>query len=350
MKSPASFALFIMVVVFVGFGCSSPTEPDAGGGGNNIDPDFPDIPAPACANCNIPGVSDTITIIELLTGDGFTEFRPLDVRYEANWDLDLYQVCYNAGCKNVCTPVNAMMSYSAVWSDATTLTFDVPEWDQEVWINTSSFCLPFSTTLRAAISLPFSLNGRVDRFLLLSDGVAITNPGSNLNFPVGIHRFNSDVVANGITNPVYMRRDRYWVRQDVAEGGGTSRPSIELGGGSGTTLSISTTYFEGTSNTESEEFSKSLGFEGPGPLSFISGSINQTFASTTTVSNSQSVTKTFSVTGKDGKVIIVTVWTVTEVYTFTDVNGDLYTDPKWEFDLPALVLEATKERLQTYEF
>ena len=153
-----------------------------------------------------------------------------------------------------------------------------------------------------------------------------------------------------ITNPVYVKRERFWERLLI-----DGKKSIRVD--SNTEFSVAYSITEGTSSTKSttiaHTLNASLGASAPGQV--ITGSLgysfSYTFGTSVTVNEEHNRTVTRTVTGEDGKTVIYSVWGSVERYTIVDANGNPYTDPNFTFsDLGVSEIRGDYEWDQTTTF
>lgn len=156
-----------------------------------------------------------------------------------------------------------------------------------------------------------------------------------------------------LTNPVFVRRERYWQR--VGMNGSSNLKSIRVD--PGTQFQVSYTYSQGVNYSNSYAFTQTLN----GEVSVgsnqsvvgakLGGSLQQTFGTGVSVSRDTTVTVTRTFNGVDGKTVIYSVWTSVERYTFVDKDGNPYTDPNFTFaDLGSAVIQGEYEWISSTSF
>jgi hypothetical protein len=137
-----------------------------------------------------------------------------------------------------------------------------------------------------------------------------------------------------LTNPVYIQRDRFWVRLPLG-GDGNNLKSIRVDPGS--TFEVSYTRTQGTSYTSSYQFTQTINAEvavqAPKEVvgAKLGGSLSEAFGTSVSISEESSVTVTRTMTGQEGKTVIYSVWASVERYVFVDADGNAYTDPNFTF-------------------
>ena len=137
------------------------------------------------------------------------------------------------------------------------------------------------------------------------------------------------VSATPLTNPVFLKRERFWERvafdsgKSVRVDPGTTK-SVTYGKTTGTSLELSETF------TETLTAEDSLEYAGIGVK--LSHSTSEAFGSTRTITEETTVHVTHTVNGLDGKTVIFSVWQSVERYTIVDAEGNPYTDPSYTFE------------------
>ena len=138
-----------------------------------------------------------------------------------------------------------------------------------------------------------------------------------------------------ITSPVYLKRERFWVRLPLV-GNGSNLKSIRVDPGS--SFSVSYTRTEGTSTANAKTFTRSInaevGPETPGNVIGVTlgGSLSEAFETTVTITEEHSSTVTRTMSGIEGKTVIYSVWASVERYSVVDKDGNPYTDRSFTFD------------------
>lgn len=142
------------------------------------------------------------------------------------------------------------------------------------------------------------------------------------------------VACPPLTNPVFIKRDRYWVRLPLG-GDGNNLKSIRVDPGS--TFAVEYTRTQGTSYGHSFTFTRTIsgevGVQAPSEVvgAKLGGSLSEAFETNVEVTEETSVTVTRTMTGMEGKTVVYSVWTSVEAYTFVDQDGNPYTDPSFTF-------------------
>jgi hypothetical protein len=138
-----------------------------------------------------------------------------------------------------------------------------------------------------------------------------------------------------LTNPVHIKRDRFWVRLPLG-GDGNNLKSIRVDPGS--TFEVSYTRTQGTSYTSSYQFTQTINAEvavqAPKQVvgAKLGGSLSEAFGTSVGITEESSVTVTKTMTGREGKTVIYSVWASVERYVFVDADGNAYTDPNFTFN------------------
>jgi hypothetical protein len=137
------------------------------------------------------------------------------------------------------------------------------------------------------------------------------------------------VSAAPLTNPVFLKRERFWER--VAFDSGKSvrvdpgaTKSVTYSRMTGTSLELAETFTETLSAEDSLEFA-GIGVK-------LSSSTSEAFGSTRTITEETTVEVTHTVSGIDEKTVIFSVWQSVERYTIVDAEGNPYTDPSYTFE------------------
>lgn len=154
--------------------------------------------------------------------------------------------------------------------------------------------------------------------------------------------------APSLTNPVHIKRERYWER--VLVDGTRSVRADE-----GFSKSVSYTVTHGASMSASETFAETT--EVGASLSpfdvglSVKDTTERTHGRTSEITEETAVTVTHELSGIQGKTVIFSVWQSVEAYSFVDENGDPYTDPSYTFaDLGNLEVRGDHEVLQSAIF
>lgn len=155
-----------------------------------------------------------------------------------------------------------------------------------------------------------------------------------------------------LTNPVYVRRERYWQRVGM---NGSNLKSVRVD--PGTQLQVSYAYSRGVNYSNSYAFTQTLngevsvGSEKSVVGAKLGGSLQQTFGTGVNVSQDTTITVTRTYNGVDGKTVIYSLWTSVERYTFVDKDGNPYTDPNFTFaDLGSAVIQGEYEWISSTSF
>lgn len=305
-----------------------PDDGEEGTPSDELPADAPQLPVPVGPLADVAATSDTLTVMEPLA----TNFRPRVTDARGSWDLEARQ-CLIAGpfqCGGW-YPWESFPTVSSTWSDE----------------------IPSQRFDATGDLIPMAFSG-LGRILVFENGSAAT-PGLLRYIGSGTvggddYETRKDFLPLVLSETVYLRRDRYWVRQQLSSGVG----EYLLVTGN-TEASLSTTYSSGTSRTETEEFGRSVTATAGlsyGPLSAsVSGTLSQSYSTTVEVREETSETFTRTVRGTPGKQTRFMVWALTERYTFTDANGDPFTDPNYELVLDEILYRhGVATALQATEF
>lgn len=288
-----------------------PTGP-GGGSGTGSDPlpaGAPTLPVPAGPLADVPGTSDTLTVITAVTAD----FFPRVNRARGDWNVE------------VCLP------FQPCFSDDPTDT-----WSDE---------------LPPTGGIPVALQPVIGRILLVEEGIPEAPTQAAFSSVLGFMTLTieHDFQGPALAGTVHLRRDRYWERQALSSGVGEY---LLLSGDTEATLE--TTYSSGTSTTQTEEFGQSLTAEvglGIGPLSAsLSGTLSETFSTSVEVREDRSESFSRTVRGSPGAQTRFMVWILTERYTFTDEDGVPFTDPAYDLVADTLFRRGVATALQATDF
>jgi hypothetical protein len=220
----------------------------------------------------------------------------------------------------------------------------------DAYDNTWSSMLPGRTDFgpllqkleRIALQNDFGQRQSVEDRLTRNNGTCGAGP---LSFPRSLM---TAVEAPALENAVYIRRDRHWELQQIKNVGEYLLLDPNTQG------EISSTYMQGVTNTQTEEFGEAITAQaglGIGPLqASISGTLSRTFSNAVEVSTSEEQTFTKTVWGEPGKQIQFMVWELVEVYTLCDENGDSFVDPNYKMQLTPLERRGAALKLQATQF
>lgn len=319
------------LVLMLAAACSTPpVGPDVEEGtpSDELPADAPALPVPAGPLADVAATSDTLTVIEPLA----TSFRPRVTNALGSWDLEarqcIVEILFN------CSQWYPWEAFSTIWST----------WSDEIpsqRFDATDDLIPMAFSELGRILL-FE-NGSAARPKLLHYTGSGTAGGDD-------YETKKDFLPLVLSETVYLRRDRYWVRQQLSSGVG----EYLLVTGN-TEASLSTTYSSGTSRSETEGFGRSVTATaglGYGPLSAsVSATLSQSYSTTVEVREETSETFTRTVRGTPGKQTRFMVWALTERYTFTDANGEPFTDPSYELVLDEILYRhGVATALQATEF
>jgi len=309
--------------------------PETGDNGTDSDPlpaDAPQLPVPAGPLADVAASSDTLTVIQPLA----TDFHPRVLRVRGDWTLQARQCAFQA-FPGVC----------AQWWPWETFAPVLDTWNDQIPPQR------FSVTNDMIPMIHKAALGGIGRILLFEDGATVTPAVVHLTGTGTVggddYETKKDLKPVTMTETVYLRRDRYWERQQLSSGVG----DYLLVSGD-TEASLSTTYSTGTSRTETEEFGRSVTATvglSYGPLAAsVSATLSESYSVSTEVREDKSETFTRTVRGSPGKQTRFMIWALTERYTFTDANGDPFTDPAYELILETLYRRGVATALQATDF
>jgi len=146
------------------------------------------------------------------------------------------------------------------------------------------------------------------------------------------------------TETPHIERQIYW------------RKVFQTAIGAGATYSEEHSYTHGTSETTGMSFGWSIGVSVSASWAFVSAEIStefhQDFEHEVTVSSEETVTRTYSATAPDDKIMLLALWQLRERFVIVDGEGNPWSDPGFEVDgeLPYLDQGLQQEYLQTRLF
>ena len=157
-----------------------------------------------------------------------------------------------------------------------------------------------------------------------------------------------------LTNPVFVKRERYWQRVPLTSGASNLK-SIRVDPGA--QFQVAYSYSQGVNYSNSYSFTRTLN----GEVSVgsdksivgakLGGSLQQTFGTQVAVQRETTITETRTFNGIDGKTMVYSVWSSVERYTFVDKDGNPYTDPNFTFsDLGSAVIQGEYEWISSTSF
>jgi hypothetical protein len=308
-----------MLIAIGAMGCGdSPVNPPAPGGGTNPGPGFtdvPDIPTPKTPGGDVPATSETLTVLKRHT----SLYNPSVTNAYGSWYIDRVQL-FGPGFPEMRTNV-----------------MDSDAWGSQV------------TDLYAKLFIQEEMS----RIILQDENGNVGGPRISGDYGVSVlsRALLSEVDFRGsaVEKAVYIRRDRHWELKPLE--GGAGNYLLLDGPVSG---EVSSSYTKGVSNTQTEEFGRSVTASAGlslGVLSLsVSGTLSETFSSSVTVSESKTETFTKTVTGASGKIVQFMVWELIEKYSFCDEDGNLYSDPHYVIPAASIVRRASAVYLQATEF
>ena len=135
-----------------------------------------------------------------------------------------------------------------------------------------------------------------------------------------------------LTNPVFLKRQRFWERVYLNNG---SLKSVIIDPGA--TYSVTYTRLQGVDDNVSHTFTKTISAEvnasTPADIADakLGGSLSDAFATSVTGHSETSTNENQTFNGKDGQTVVYSVWRSVERHTFVDKDGNPYTDPNFTF-------------------
>lgn len=288
--------------------------------------DAPALPVPSSPTANVPVTSDTLARIEPLA----TNYRPVVDSVFGDWMLR-YRRCAE--------PLPGAQVICGAWSDETS---------QQRW----SSDLPPSLDGINAVFMHFPVP--MGRVLLIEDGQHMAPRDTRWSDSIPLDPLNwyervRTLTDAGLSDTVYVRRDRFWERKILE--GGVGEYLLLIGDTEG---SFSTTWTEGTETSETQTFGETVSVSGGLSLGVLSANVSEAVSRSfsTSVTITEAVTRIFkeTVRGTSGKTVRFMVWELVERYTLTDENGDPFTDPNFAVRDEALYRRGVARALQATEF
>lgn len=293
--------------------------------------DAPPLPVPASPTADVPVTSDTLAKIVVLA----TNYRPVVDSMHGDWIPLLARWCDLV-----------FRSLQFVW-ECGYLTSPDPNVAEDLW-SSSLPSVPLVQTVPLAFPVPL---GRV---VLVTDGQHMgpvepayvdTTQVGDTDMYIRYRRLRSQ----GLSDTVYVRRDRFWERKTLE--GGAGDYLLLIGDTEG---EISTTFTQGTSETETETFGKSVtvtvGADFGTLSASVSATLSQSYSTSVTISREETQTFTKIVRGRAGKTVRFMVWELVELYTFSDASGAPFTDPNFVVRPDTLFRRGVATALQATEF
>lgn len=329
----------------------SPTAPPSSGPpAQEFPTTYPDIPHPSSADEIIPDESERYSAITPIAGKNL-DFAPVWSAGVFTWNVDIqtqYQYFLDTGWYG-----DAPGDYWNGTANSSALTFEGGVVD-----------LRHPTPYGTSWGEPFPR-----RLLFVDNGVTLDTPVNPerayalFQFQSGYpdRRFNGALFGGYWTldvdpafgektrqrayyvaamscaqleKPVYMKRERYWKRIPLVNGGSNLK-SIRVDPGA--TFEVSYERTQGTAIQDSYTFTRTLNAEVAAQLpnevlgAKVGGSLSEAFGESVTVTDETTVTVTRTLTGMDGKTVVYSVWTSVEAYSLVDKDGNAYTDPNFTF-------------------
>jgi len=311
----------ILSAAILAAGCSKSTEPkpEAEPGPYSLQ-GYPAIPS-AQAIADGARFSDTLTSIRPLTLQ--VPFTPTVKRARLNWTIDLQK-------HDTCSFVNCVSDWTTCQRDAA--------WSDEIapWSGTFQDCglCDIAATVQLGLSNPWK------RVEFVKDG-ALRGPSPESHYidGNGVH-LNYKWTHVPLANPVYLRRDRFWLRLPVFQGADV----YLITGGSGDSYSREIEYTSGVDSTTIDEIGVTVtGTVGTGDKAKLKlqleVAINRSHSTSVRIYSETTVREGINVAGVNGKTRMLTYWGAVDLYTFTDAEGRPYSDPVYEFPVMDLQLD-----------
>jgi hypothetical protein len=358
-------SLVVVGVVVGGFACggdtTTPSTPSPGQTTPGFVPvgAYPPIPLPLNAGGTTVTRSDSVntTIMTLAT-----DFNPIVLAIAGNWNVG--QQYKGIGAILTCfnTVVNGPASSDAIVYAAKQVDCPVVEggaYRYVVYPPRGTFVSNWLATHETRILLMeagltkagASLNlipehlfapyvgDIVDFVTVLRDACDLEGTHSSLNGScVWTPRTTASVQWQPLATPVYLRRDVYWEKA----GDSAIFPNYQAGSNS---QSTTRSWTAGIEQAETEQFGRSvtgeLGLSYSGLGAKVGGTISQTFGTSVTVSQSQTVSETYQMTIAGNTTAVFEIWNLQEQYTFVNADGTPYEDPNYTFSVPDLTRRAT---------
>lgn len=359
------------------FGCSDSTVPDTPEPGPELTEGYPVVPRPSGPNdFDGPDKSDVNFIVVPLAGKE-VDFAPYWTAGTFTWNVDIQtqyeslsgatwrwtgddpadywngtrhtsQMVFEGGVVNLRNPEPFKGTY---------ILEPVYKWDRiprrlMFFENGNEVAEPYNPIIKTSdFHFQFTpLDGTPDVYF--SPGIFVGS--QTLDVEDGFNQRNKQrayyvgiTSAPKLTNEVYLMRERFWTRVLVD---GTKSVRVD----EGASKSVAYTRTTGTSRTSSYDFAEATDVTAqltPFDVGLsLSNTITETFSESVEVTEEESEEVTHTVTGLAGKTVIFSVWESVEQYSFTDAEGNPYTDPNYTFDLAPMPIRGDHEVLQSAIF
>jgi hypothetical protein len=332
--------------------CSDPAGPDPGAGGEpseEFPTTYPPIPRPTAPDEVIPDQSEVYAAISPIAGKAL-DFAPLWTDGVFTWNIDVqtqYQNlfgqwgAYAPGDYWNGTAHNSTLVFENGVVDLRSPTPYGTSWGEPhprriLFVeNGSKLATPRNPDEDTAWFLFQNYDATRFDGALFSGYVTVEKEPSFGQKTRRAAYYVAAMSSPQLTNPVYIKRERYWKRLPLG-GDGNNLKSIRVDPGS--TFEVKYTRTQGTSYAHSYTFTRTLSGEvsvqAPKEVvgAKLGGSLSEAFGSSVEITEESSVEVTRTMTGIEDKTVIYSVWTSVEHYTVVDKNGNPYTDPNFTFE------------------
>lgn len=280
--------------------------------------DSPVIPLPAAPGADVPPVSEVMTVI---SATPITRFAPRVL------DVDMAQAAIQARTSPQCawTVIDAPgAGRMADWTGTLSANFFGCDSDPGAVFVISSERTALHPTANQLLFDGNDWNLTLRRDLRAGEVIRPLGNGGP-----GYVRTTIQATAAPGELP-YLRRDRFWRLRPIDGGVGNY---LLLSGP--TTASITTSFTQGVSTTETETFGRTITGGAGLDLGALRVSTSQTlstsFSSSVEITEQTTVSVTQTARGEEGKKVQFSLWELVEVYSLTDANGDPFTVDGWTF-------------------
>ena len=314
------------------WGCGDGSAPMAPGDGSPppAETDVPSIPVPRGPGMDLPRRSETLNVIEPISGD----FTPMVTAAPGQTvHLSGSFTYHRFPCENT-RPLEGRGTGVRVGG-----TF------------------PFTTSIYCGNGLVQAVNGTA----IFAPGVArlwvdgAPNRAQNYSWRSRID--DATYVMNyawtwshTLADPPYLQRRRTWVLSPFPDGS-----TVKAVEGEGE-VTITARHSTGTTTTQAQSWSRSLGGTIGLPvldqLLSLSASLSETFETSVAVTTTAEVETSTRIQGQNGVLREARAWGLEEVYTFVHADGTPYSDPNFTFTgmNDALVRKGVETRLVVTDF
>lgn len=294
-----------------------PTSPDLGDRTGPV-ADSPPIPVPESPGADVRTVSEVMTVISAMP---ITRFAPRVL------DVEMAQATIQARTSPQCAwrVIDAPGPGSmAAWTGTLATTFFGCDSDPGAVFAISSERRDLQPTTNQLLFDGDAWNLTLRRELRAGEVVRPLASGGP-----GYVRTTVQASAAPAELP-HLRRDRFWRLRPIDGGVGNY---VLLSGP--TTASITTSYTQGVSTTETETFGRTItggaGLDLGALRASTSETLSTTFSTSIEITEETTVSVTQTARGEEGKKVQFSVWELVEVYSLTDANGNPFTVDGWTF-------------------